>query len=327
MTEVLTQEEINQLLTAIRNGDTEPDDFVPVAETRKVKIYNFKRPDKFTKEQIRSISIIHETFARELSAALTNYLIKDVHVRVASVDQLTYEEFIHAVPTPTTLVILNSELKGRVILEIDPAISHAIINRLFGGNGEVKEQHELTALEIKVMEDVINSCALQPLQNAWKKVISLNPAIEQIDTNPQFCRIAPPREMIVLVTFECTAGEVGGMINFCIPYPAIVPVLGRLNAQYWYSGVEPQKEKIMKTPLNEALGEVQIPITVQLGKAVKQLKDIKKIEKGTIIELDALAGEPCAVYAGGVLIGRGEVVVIDENFGIRITEITGGGNG
>ena len=126
MTEVLSQDEIDQLLTAISAGDTEPEDFRPVNDTRKIKIYDFKRPDKFSKEQIRTVSIMHETFARLTTNSLSGQLRSMVHVHVASVDQLTYEEFIRSIPTPTTLAVINMDpLKGNAILEIDPAATRS----------------------------------------------------------------------------------------------------------------------------------------------------------------------------------------------------------
>ena len=157
MTEVLSQEEIDQLLTAINAGDTEPEDIRPAADTRKIKIYDFKRPDKFSKEQIRTISMMHDAFARLTTTVLSAQLRSMIHVHVASVDQLTYEEFIRSIPTPTTLAIINMDpLKGNAILEIDPAVTFSIIDRLFGGTGEgTKSQHELTDIETSVMEGII----------------------------------------------------------------------------------------------------------------------------------------------------------------------------
>jgi flagellar motor switch protein FliM len=327
MTDVLSSEEIDRLLTAIDVEIGGPEGVKPAVDCRRIRIYDFKRPDKFTKEQIRVLSIIHERFARELTALFAAYFRKDTHVHVVSVDQMSYEEFTRCIPTPSALAVINSELNGASILEIDPAVSRAMLNRLFGGNGETEESHELTALEMKVMKDLIDSCVLKPLQDAWENVIDLRPVLTAIETTPQFVQIAPSCEMTVLITFECGLGEAEGMINLCIPYQTIRPVVNRLSAQWWYSRREERKEKSMETPFHEAVGQIQIPVTVQLGKAMKTLNDVRSIGEGTIIELDNLAGEPCAVYAGNVLIGRGEVVVIDEKFGIRITEVTGGGNG
>ena len=137
MTEVLSQDEIDQLLTAISTGDMDSEDTQHVADRKNIKIYDFKRPDKFSKEQIGTVSIMHEAFARLTTTSLSAQLRSLVHVHVASVDQLTYEEFIRSIPSPTALAVINMDpLKGSAILEIDPAITFTIIDRLFGGTGE-----------------------------------------------------------------------------------------------------------------------------------------------------------------------------------------------
>jgi flagellar motor switch protein FliM len=155
MSEVLSQEEIDQLLTAINAGDTE--DFIPAKDRRKIKIYDFKRPDRFSREQIRTFSTMHETFARLTVADLSTLLCSMVHIRVASVDQLTYEEFIRSLPCPTALADINMEpLKGNAIMEIDPAITFSIIDKICGGCGDgTKYQHELTDIETFIMEGII----------------------------------------------------------------------------------------------------------------------------------------------------------------------------
>ena len=157
MTEVLSQDEIDQLLTAINTGDSEAEDFRSVNDTRKIKIYDFKRPDKFSKEHIRTVSMMHETFARLTTTSLSAQLRSMAHVHVATVEQLTYEEFIRSIPTPTTLAVINMDpLKGSAVLEIDPAVTFSIIDRLFGGKGHgTKVQRELTEIENSVMEGVI----------------------------------------------------------------------------------------------------------------------------------------------------------------------------
>jgi flagellar motor switch protein FliM len=325
MPEVLSQDEIDQLLKVINSGETEPEDFRPASDVRKIKIHDFKRSDKFTQEQMHYISIIHETFSQDLAALISGALRKTTCVDVVFVDQLTYEEFTRSVPAPATFAIFDMDpLKGGAVLEIDSAVTFAMIDRLFGGDGEIKERHKLTALEEKVMADVINACFLVPLRNAWKKILELSPVLKRIDTEPLFSRIVPPDEKVVLVMFECRIGDVEGMINLCFPFLTIAPVLNKLNALYWYSGVEKERSwPAGAASLNEALDRVNIPVTIELGRKDINIKTIKTIEKGTILELDKLATEPLNVFAGDVLIAQGEVLVIDEKFGILITELAG----
>ncbi|MDR2393429.1 MAG: flagellar motor switch protein FliM [Treponema sp.] len=300
MTEVLSQNEIDQLLSAINAGDTETEDFKPSTDIRKIKIYDFKRPDKFSKEQIRTVSIMHETFARLTTTALSANLRSMVHVHVASVDQLTYEEFIRSIPTPTTLAIINMDpLKGNAILEIDPAITFSIIDRLFGGTGEgTKVQHELTDIETSVMEGIIVRI-LGNMREAWTTVIDLRPRLGQIDTNPQFAQIVPPTEMVVLVTLETKVGEVEGMMNFCIPYLTIEPIIGKLSAQFWYSSVRRGTTTENLNILKEKLASVDVNVVAEIGTIQIAVRDVLDLRAGDVICLyNTKVGDPYSLNIG-----------------------------
>ncbi|MDR0554417.1 MAG: flagellar motor switch protein FliM [Treponema sp.] len=294
MTEVLSQDEIDQLLTAINAGETEPDDFRPAADTRKIKIYDFKRPDKFSKEQIRTVSIMHETFARLTTTSLSAQLRSMVHAHVASVDQLTYEEFIRSIPTPTTLAIINMDpLKGNAILEIDPAVTFSIIDRLFGGTGEgTKSQHELTDIEQSVMEGIIVRI-LGNMREAWAQVIDLRPRLGQIDTNPQFAQIVAPTEMVVLVTLETKVGDVEGMMNFCIPYLTIEPIIGKLSAQFWYSSVRRGATAENLNVIKEKLSTTEVNVVAEIGRIQIPIKDVLSLRTGDVVRLyNVRVGDP-----------------------------------
>ncbi|MDR2798106.1 MAG: flagellar motor switch protein FliM [Treponema sp.] len=300
MTEVLSQNEIDQLLSAINAGDTETEDFKPAADIRKIKIYDFKRPDKFSKEQIRTVSIMHETFARLTTTSLSANLRSMVHVHVASVDQLTYEEFIRSIPTPTTLAIINMDpLKGNAILEIDPAITFSMIDRLFGGTGEgTKVQHELTDIEASVMEGIIVRI-LGNMREAWTTVIDLRPRLGQIDTNPQFAQIVPPTEMVVLVTLETKVGEVEGMMNFCIPYLTIEPIISKLSAQFWYSSVRRGTTTENLNILKEKLASVDVNVVAEIGTIQISVRDVLGLRAGDVICLyNTKVGDPYSLNIG-----------------------------
>ena len=286
MNEVLSQDEIDQLLTAISTGDVETEDVSQAADQRKIKIYDFKRPDKFSKEQIRTVSIMHETFARLTTTSLSAQLRYLAHVHVASVDQLTYEEFIRSIPNPTTLAIINMDpLKGSAVLEIDPSVTYAIIDRLFGGQGEgAKINRDLSEIEVSVMEGIIVRI-LGNMREAWSTVIDLRPRLGQIETNPQFAQMVPPTEMVVLVTLETKVGDVEGMMNFCIPYITIEPIVSKLSAQYMYSTVRRGTTTENMQLLRERLNTVEIPVVAEIGSMPITVRDVLSLSKGDLIRL------------------------------------------
>jgi flagellar motor switch protein FliM len=300
MTEVLSQDEIDQLLTAISSGDMETEEIHQPADQRKIKIYDFKRPDKFSKEQIRTVSIMHETFARLTTTALSANLRSLVQVHVASVDQLTYEEFIRSIPNPTTLAVINMDpLKGSAILEIDPAITFSIIDRLFGGVGEgAKVTRDLTEIEQSVMEGIIVRI-LGNMREAWSQVIDLRPRLGQIETNPQFAQIVPPTEMVVLVTLETKLGEVEGMMNFCIPYLTIEPIISKLSAQYWYSSVRRGTTTENLNILRERLSTIAVTIVAEIGRMDLTVRDVLSLRAGDVVRLaDVRTSDPMGLRIG-----------------------------
>ncbi|MCS7204935.1 MAG: flagellar motor switch protein FliM [Leptospiraceae bacterium] len=303
MTEVLSNDEINDLFKQISSSTpffsqdysiTELKDEKETATISKkdVKPYDFRKPDKFSKDQIRTLQMIHETFARMVTTSLSAQLRTAVQVHVGSggggVDQLTYEEFNRSIPSPTTLAIVNMDpLRGSAILEIDPNISYAIIDRLFGGKGELIKNinRELTDIERSVMENVIVRM-LGNLRESWSTVVDLRPRLGNIETNPQFAQIVPPNDMVVLITFETKIAEVEGNMNFCIPYITIEPIVNKLSAQYWYSSIQSAQTEEMKELIQKRLEQIQLPIRCEVGEIELSILDVINLQVGDIVRLN-----------------------------------------
>ena len=286
MSDVLSQNEIDQLLTAISSGDVPATEEDAISDQTKIKIYDFKRPDKFSKDQIRTVSIMHETFARLTTTSLSAQLRTLINVRVASVDQLTYEEFIRSIPNPTTLAVIDMDpLNGSAILEIDPAITFSVIDRLFGGQGEpAKLTRDLSEIEQSVMENVIVRI-LSNLRESWGQVVDLRPQLSQIEANPQFAQIVPPTEMVVLVTLETRVGEVEGMVNLCIPYLTIEPIICKLSAHHWYSSTVRAGTTENFNVLSETIANIEVALTAEIGRTSIPVSEILALKSGDVIRL------------------------------------------
>lgn len=300
MTDVLSQDEIDSLLTAISDGDAGSEeaaaagggggggevDFSERTVDRKVKIYDFKRPDKFSKDHLRTLTNMHEQFARLATTSLSAQLRTLVHLHVASVDQLTYEEFIRSIPSPTTMgIIAMDPLPGQAVLEIDPTITFTIVDRIFGGRGEVmKMNRELTEIEKQVI-DTIMVKMLANLREAWSTVLDLRPRIVNIELNPNFTSVVAPSEMVVLVTLETKVSDVEGMVNFCIPYITIEPIVTKLSAQYWYASVKKGYSRENFNVIKERLGSIAVDVIAQLGSVEISVKDVIDLQVGDTIKL------------------------------------------
>lgn len=339
MTDILSQDEIDSLLTAISPGEGGGDmgdagggmGFSESGggsgsgegiENRKVKIYDFKRPDKFSKDQIRTLQMMHETFARLTTTGLSAQLRTLTHVHVASVDQLTYEEFIRSIPSPTTLAVVNMDpLKGSAVLEIDPSISFTIIDRLFGGSGEqYKISRELSDIEMSVMEGIIVRM-LGNLRESWSNAIDLRPRLGNIETNPQFAQIVPPNDMVVLVTSETKVGDIEGMMNFCIPYITIEPIISKLSAQYWYSNIRQASSSENLDVLKERVDQVEVPVIAVLGRRKTTFKEVKSLKKGDELILDKIVGSDIDINVGALTKFRGYPGKQGRRMAVKIGEV------
>ena len=322
MTEVLSQDEIDQLLTAISSGDSDTDDFKPVSDTRKIKIYDFKRPDKFSKEQLRTVSNMHETFARLTTTSLSAQLRSLVHVHVASVDQLTYEEFIRSIPTPTTLAVVNMDpLKGNAVLEIDPAITFCMIDRLFGGRGvtATNKNRDLTDIEQSVMEGIIVRI-LANMREAWTQVIDLRPRLGQIETNPQFAQIVPPSEMVVLITLETKVGDEEGMMNFCIPYLVLEPIISKLSSQFWFSSVRKSSTTQYLGTIKQQLTTVDMDVVADIGTINLPIRDVLSLRCGDVVRLSSVkVGDPLTLSVGNKKKFYCQPGVVGKKMAVQIT--------
>jgi flagellar motor switch protein FliM len=177
-------------------------------------------------------------------------------------------------------------LKGNAILEIDPSVTFSIIDRLFGGQGEeTKLSRDLTDIEASVMEGIIVRI-LGNMREAWSTVIDLRPRLGQIETNPQFAQIVPPTEMVVLITLETKVGDVDGLMNFCIPYLTIEPIISKLSAQYWYSSVRRGTTTENLNVLRERLENISVTIIAEIGQMDIKVKDVLSLRIGDVIRLD-----------------------------------------
>ncbi len=297
MTELSEVQELSDILKNISTSgniqtelDSESISFGDTAKTKtkEVKLYDFKRPDKFSKDQIRTLQMIHETFARMVTTSLSAQLRAPVSVHVSTVDQLSYEEFNRSIPSPTTLAIINMDpLRGSAVFEIAPALSFAIIDRLFGGKGEQLKNitRELTDIERSVMESVIVRM-LGNLRESWSTLIDLRPRLGNIETNPQFAQIVPPNDMVVLVAFETKISEVEDMMNFCIPYITIEPIINKLSAQYWYSSIQKSQTEENREVIQQRLDQVQLNLKCEVGEIDIPLSEILALSPGDIVRLN-----------------------------------------
>ncbi|GGM21442.1 flagellar motor switch protein FliM [Paraliobacillus quinghaiensis] len=286
--EVLSQNEIDALLSALSSGEMDANQLKQEEQDKKVRVYDFKRALRFSKDQIRSISRIHENFARLLTTHFSAQLRTYVHISVASVDQIPYEEFIRSIPTMTILNIYSmSPLDGRIIFEFNPNIAYAMLDRMLGGKGNsVNKIDSLTEIESTLMSQLFEK-ALDNLQEAWSSVIDIDPNLEEFEVNPQFLQLVSPNETVVVVSLNTTIGESSGMINICIPHVVLEPIIPKLSVHYWMQTEKPKNRKPEEyETLTQNLETAELDMKVMLGETSITVDDLLHLQKDDVLHLN-----------------------------------------
>jgi flagellar motor switch protein FliM len=306
--EVLSQAEVESLLNSaaatapitMRSASTAQ----PVGGRTREKItpYDFKRPERVGKDQMRALQALHESFSRSFGASLSAQLRSIVEVHLTGVAQLTYSEFVFSLESPTCFNVLRADpLDGKLILDISPAILFPIIDRLLGGGREKTPpaRRPLTEIELRLVSR-ITQAFLAEMKHAWENVVPLNLSVERVESNPQLVQIVPPNEVIILISFELTLGEARGNLNLCIPFNAIERIGGKLTSNNWssYNGAVPTPESVGR--ISRQLDGSLVEIVVTLAETQISTADLLSLRVGDIITTDKDVRTPLEVSVSGV---------------------------
>lgn len=301
MGDVLSQEEIDKLLSDLSRGDSSVMEGSDLDE-KKVRTYNFAKPSKFGKEQLRTLEVIFEGFARLASSFFTGYLRTSVQLEVVNAEQMTYNEFNNSLLNPVVLGIVDFKpLKGSIILDLSSQIGYAIIDRILGGSGEaLKKSRDFTEIE-KILLSRVLSEMVNFLVEPWENVCAINPKFDKLETNAQFAQIISPNEMISLVTLSIKVGEIDGMINFCIPYLVIEPIIGNLNTKHWFTVNEDEDLSRFRPSVEQKLELAKIPVSVVVGRTSITVDEFIGLQVGDVITLDSYVDSDFRVMVGNLL--------------------------
>ncbi|MCG7407486.1 flagellar motor switch protein FliM [Paenibacillus sp. ACRRX] len=299
MVDVLSQNEIDALLAALSSGEMDAEELKKEETQRKIRSYDFKRAVRFSKDHIRTLTRIHENFARYLTTYFSAQLRTFVQINVVQVEQLPYDEFIRSIPKMTILNIFEAEpLKGRMVLEVNPNVALAMLDRLLGGAGLAPSKIQgLTEIETTVMERIF-SRAFDSLQEAWKTVLDIRPRLESLETNPQFMQIVSPNETIALISLSTKIGDTTGMINICIPHVVIEPIMPKLSVHHWFVSEKKTSEPIEIEKLRERVSRAELPIVAELGNSQITVHELMQLSIGDVIPLRKKVEEGLTIRVG-----------------------------
>lgn len=321
MGEVLSQDEIDNLLKALSTGELDADEMKNTDE-RQVKDYDFARPAKFSKEHLRTLEIIFEHFGRLLATNLPAYLRKSVNVDVVNSEVVIYSEFSNALSNPVLLGVVGMDpLMGNVIMEMASNLGFAIVDRLLGGVGNsLEKERDFSEIELSILERVFTIC-VNLLHEPWENVVEITPRLNRIETNSQFAQIISPSETIAIVTINLKIGDVEGLMNICLPYTTLEPVMDKLNTKYWFSTMKEKDSNSYEAAIENIIDNALIPMKAVLGTSKINVQDFVNLQLGDIIRLDRKVDDELEVYVGNIKKFKALPGYSDNKYAVRVTEI------
>ena len=295
---MLSQHEIDALLGAVSEETPEAEASGPPpalsAVGRAVKTYDFRRPDKFSKDQLRTLQAIHENIARAAAARLSARLRTTVTITLADTAQMIYDEYVQGLTLPTKLVVLaNDELDGPFLMDLDLGLALAGVERMLGGTGRIPEtRREPTPIEsslmVRIVDDLITS-----LDEGWAHLVKLNLRVGETAFGPSLLRVAAPSHVVAVLTYEVRLSGQTTPLTLCYPHAALESLMPRLSATAWYA--QPGKSNDAgagRAELAAALRSVGIPVTAVLGSVELSVETLMGLQPGDTIRLEERAAAP-----------------------------------
>lgn len=304
MADILSQEEVDLLLSAVAKGEVEVEEkgAEPAPPQEILTAYDFRRPERVSKEQLKGLQSLFEALGRELSIALPPFLRTVVRVDLLSIDQLTYDEFILSVSRPTSLAVINmAPLEGNAVIELSPSLVFPVVDRVLGGKGGMlDESRELTEIENRIVHRIV-LMILECLHRAWAQLVEFKMTVVSQESDPLIVQIVAGSDMVILVGYEVHIGDAMGSMNLCIPLIFLNPLLDQITKQTRFV----RKKNVAlaaqtRARIAQTLRQTTAPVEAILGKAELNLKDIAQLQPGDVVQLDAEVSEPIRIEVGGV---------------------------
>ena len=297
MAKILSQDEIDALLTTVSSGDADfADESITNEKLRSVIAYDFKHPNRVSKDQIRTLENMHDNFAGHYGSTLSAILRSIADVDLVSVDQITYSEFIMSLVTPSCTYTFSAQpLEAVCLVDFNPTLTFALIDRMFGGNGKILEtERELTGIERTVMGRLTERL-YSDLARSWENIIKVEVEQKSFETNPQFIQIVPPGETVIVVSFQVKLFQSTGLLTICYPYVSLEPVMAKLSAQNWIDATKRRNQDVDRTLNRANLETVPAELTAVMMRTNLKLKDFLSLQVGDVLPTARKINSPVEV--------------------------------
>ena len=324
MPEILSQAEIDELLNALKTGGEAEPATGESAEERHARTYDFRTANRFTKEQMRSLGIVFETYAQLFANRITNILRVSCECEVLSTEELRYNEFNNSLPMPVILGVFQAPpMEGSQLLQVSPEVAYMLINRLLGGAAPSKESGKsFTEIELALIERLLHK-VMHTYDEAWEKVLSVRSHLERLETNTQFIQVTGLNDAVAVGTLSLKVGEDEGFLSLCLPRGSLEPILGLLNTRTLYSAGTPgrdrERDESQTQRLSERLSHTKVTLTTYFNETAATVMDIVNLQVGDVIRLNHLVSEPLTTRVEHMAKFHGKMGTSGSRYAMKLT--------
>ncbi|RLE26973.1 flagellar motor switch protein FliM [Candidatus Acetothermia bacterium] len=331
MAEILSQSEIDELLEQFQQGAIEIDQAEPEGLSgderlqKSVVVYDFRHPNRVTREQIRTLRVIHETFAKQVESYLSTRLRTLISSKVEAADQVTYSEFQLSLSDPSCICVIGAEeFKSDFVIELNPTLTFFAVDKLFGGvGGPPSEFRELSLIEQRVVRRLVEGI-LKYYDEAWKPVCDIHCKLKAMQSRPSLTQVIAPGETVVAVSIGFTAGDIAGGLNICLPYIMLEDLLPNMSAGKVAFGTRVKRDKQTREAIERNIRSTPIPVQVQLGEAKITLRDLLELQEGDVLVLDTHVDDPLPLDIGGEVRAYGKPGLRRRTVAVRVEQVLEG---
>lgn len=339
MSDILSQNEIEQLLSTLSNevgaspgmagfgaastpkntNDTQAAQRMMRTSSVSYELYDFRRPDKLSKDQLRTLGMLHDTFARAAGSSMSAQTRSSINIEMISMEQIPYDEYLRSISASVFGIVSLPPLSGQIVVEMETSLIFALVDKMLGGPGRPVERNMLTEIEKPLVKSILERM-LSSLKQAWEAVVVVAPVVDGLETSSQFVSVAPPNDIVLVILFEVKIGEVRTAMSLCIPYLVLKPITVKLSAQKWFASSSrrqsPQTRRLMTSQVTSS----QVELSVLLGKSKMAFEEFYQIKVGDVIKLDQDTQKDLTLLIGNVPKYKGRPMMNGRKYVFSVTD-------
>jgi flagellar motor switch protein FliM len=282
------------------------------------ELYDFRRPDKLSKDQLRTLGMLHDTFARTTGSSISALTRSSINIEMISMEQIPFDEYLRSISASVFGIVSLPPLSGQVVIEMETSLIFALVDKMLGGPGRPIERNMLTEIEKPLVKSIVERI-LGALKQAWEAVVVVTPTVDGLETSSQFVSVAPPNDIVLVILFEVKIGDVRTAMSLCIPYLVLKPITVKLSAQKWFASSNrrhnPQTRRLMTNQVTSST----MDLSVLLGKSIMPFEDFYQIKVGDVIKLDQDTQKDLTLLIGNVPKYKGRPVMNGRKYAFSIT--------